>query len=146
MVKPMNVGTVSERVEPVPHARPVSVPGLRARNVLIVEDEAIIAMDMEFAVLDAGARCVEVAPDNRTALRLIDEIAPDVVLLDYRLADGDSEPTARRAREAGIPVVFHSGHAQREALEKSYPDAVILPKPSALGLILRTLAEVCAER
>ena len=119
---------------------------LAGRRILIVEDEALIAIDLEYALEDAGAVLVGIAPDNRTALALLDTEEVDAVLLDYGLADGEAAPTARAARALGVPVVFHSGHASPAQLRSLFADVPVLRKPSPIDLIIDTLASACLGR
>src|SRR3954454_10127358 len=64
--------------------------GERKRRILVVEDEALIAMDLERIVRCAG--CAVLGPVGRAeeALRLAPEERPDAAILDIELADGDS--------------------------------------------------------
>ena len=121
-------------------------PALAGRRILIVEDEALIAIDLEYALEDAGAVSVGIAPDNRTAIAALDAQDVDAVLLDYGLADGEAAPTARAACEREIPVVFHSGHASPEQLRGLFPEVPVLRKPSSIDLIIDTLADACSGR
>jgi len=118
---------------------------LSNKRILIVEDEALIAIDLEYAFEDAGATCVGIASDNNTAISLLETVQVDAVLLDYGLADGEAAPTARTACERGIPVVFHSGHASPEDLSRRFPEARILSKPSTVDRIVAALAKACGE-
>lgn len=116
---------------------------LTGLRILVVEDEALIAMDLEYSLEDAGATVVGIAVANSEALSTIAADRPDAVLLDYNLMDGEAAPTARAAIEAGVAVVFHSGHASREFLQRDFPNCPVLPKPTPSSQIVATLAAVC---
>lgn len=81
-------------------------------KVLIVEDETLIAIDLEDMVLDAGHQVVGVAGDLAYAL----ELAPlaDFVFMDGRLRDGLTGPLAAHiiARDYGKPVYFVTGSVE----------------------------------
>src|SRR5438045_4080818 len=64
-------------------------------RVLIVEDEAILAMDMAFSLTQSGFDVVGVADTEREAVLLVDQQRPDVVLMDITLRDGDGLAAAR---------------------------------------------------
>src|SRR3954471_17128781 len=64
------------------------------RQVLIVEDEAIVAMTLEAMVQDIGHIVAGIASDARAALRLAVSRAPDVVLMDVRLGPAGDEGIA----------------------------------------------------
>ena len=76
-------------------------------NILIVEDEFLIALEMEEVVRDLGHVCVGVA-DNREAALALASDAVDVALIDVNLADGATGPLigATLANDYGIHVVF----------------------------------------
>ena len=65
-------------------------------DVLIVEDDAIIALDFEDTILGFGVKAVRTASNVARALRLIDDRAPDFALLDVALASEKSFAVAER--------------------------------------------------
>ena len=75
-------------------------------RILIVEDEMLVAADIEATLEDLGYVSVGIAPDTEAALRL-SEAAPDVALVDLNLRDG---PTGVQIgsllSERGVGVVF----------------------------------------
>jgi len=77
-------------------------------RVLIVEDEAIVAAEIEMHVRRLGYEAVGTANNGRSAIALARESMPDVVLMDIRLQGGmDGIETARRIQaERPAPVVF----------------------------------------
>ena len=66
------------------------VTPLLPNDVLIVEDDAIIALDFEDTLLGFGVKTVRTAGSVARAMRLIDDRAPDFALLDVGLAGGKS--------------------------------------------------------
>lgn len=58
-------------------------------HVLIVEDDAVLALAMEGALLDAGAKQVEICRTTEAALEALRRARPDVLVLDVHLADRD---------------------------------------------------------
>jgi CheY-like chemotaxis protein len=58
-------------------------------HILVVEDDAVLALSMEEALLDAGARQVEVCRTTDAALEALRRAKPDVLVLDVHLADRD---------------------------------------------------------
>ena len=67
---------------------------LTGRRVLVVEDEALVAMLVEDALLDAGAAVVGPAATVTEALSLLTKETPDVAVLDLNLAGETSTPVA----------------------------------------------------
>ena len=102
-------------------------------SVMVVEDELLIAMDLEMQVEAAGHRVVGTATEADEAVRKAEAARPDVVLMDLRLAGGSSGVEAARRMFEGwrIHCVFLSGNldpATRAALVDLEPYAM-LSKP-----------------
>jgi DNA-binding response OmpR family regulator len=86
---------------------------LRDAIILVVEDEAVIALDLTYAIEDAGGIVIGLAASSIEALNLIDaaESAHVVIsgaVLDCMLADRDSAPVVRRLHACGVPMVVYS--------------------------------------
>lgn len=89
-------------------------------NILIVEDEALVAMLIEDALTLHGHRVVGIADTLAAAMALAEGDRPDLALCDVRLAHGDSGVAIAQALAArDIPCVFLSGNC---------PDAVSDPR------------------
>lgn len=75
-------------------------------DILIVEDEVLVAYDMEATLDESGHRCVGIAPDLKTAEGFF-ETPIDLALVDLNLRDGLTGPEiGHRLSAAGIPVIF----------------------------------------
>lgn len=75
-------------------------------RILIVEDEFLVAMEMEAILQDAGHSPVGIAPDLATAENYFDEPL-DLALVDLNLRDGLTGPQiGRLLGERGVPVLF----------------------------------------
>jgi len=94
--------------------------GKAALNVLIVEDEMLIAFDLEMQVEDAGHTVVGLAQNLATCKDLVRKCMPDVVLMDLRLKGGESgEDVARWLKdELKIRCIFISGNLDDAMCEK----------------------------
>ncbi len=97
-------------------------------HVLVVEDEAIIAMLIEDTLLDIGCKSVEVAPSVEKALELLSAKQPDFSILDLNIHGTRSYPVADVLRSRGAPFVFLSGYGAK-GLDGDYKDAAVLQKP-----------------
>ncbi|MFB2550838.1 response regulator [Ensifer soli] len=83
-------------------------------RILIVEDEMLLAMELESEVEAAGHEVVDVAGDSREAIRLIDAESPDFAFVDIQLIDGPTGiAVGRHLAGRGIPYVFVSGNLKR---------------------------------
>ena len=83
-----------------------------AAKILIIEDEPIIAMDLETIVEDLGHHVVGVARAQRQAIVLAAERKPELIMADIQLADGNSGLDAVNdiLKGASKPVVFITAH------------------------------------
>jgi DNA-directed RNA polymerase specialized sigma24 family protein len=104
-----------------------------ATNVLIIEDEPIVAMDLETIVEGLGHRVVGVARARRQAVALAAERKPELIMADIQLADGSSgmEAVNDILSNSSKPVVFITAHpAQYLSAATSRPEpAFLLSKP-----------------
>ena len=79
---------------------------LMGRSVLLVEDEMMIAWDIELTLTHAGMRVMGPAASVDRALRLIGEERPDAAILDLKLRGELVTPVARTLRDMGVPFVL----------------------------------------
>lgn len=115
---------------------------LSGRNVLLAEDEFMVALNIQ-AELEACGAHVTVVDSVADGLA----IAPngfDAAVLDVRLADGDVFPLADKLLAAGVALVFHSGHANAAELREAYPGSTAIPKPTWGSEVARTVGIAAA--
>jgi CheY-like chemotaxis protein len=108
-----------------------SPDGLSAlpEDVLIVEDDPIIALDFEETILGFGVTTVRSAGTVTTALDMIADRAPDFALLDVGLIREKSFAIAERLDSLNIPFVFVTGYSAEVRLPPAFADRPRLPKP-----------------
>jgi CheY-like chemotaxis protein len=118
---------------------------LGGKCVLVVEDEMLLALDLEEGLRDLG--CVVVGPAGtlRSALRLIETETVDAAILDVNLAGERVFPVARRLAEQGIPFVFATAYADAgEIYPVDVQSAPRLSKPYTVQQALQTLSALVA--
>ncbi len=100
---------------------------LVATDVLIIEDEPIIAMDIEALVESLGHRVAGVARTQKEAVALASQTRPGLVLADIQLADGSSGLDAVNdiLAEFSVPVIFITAYPER-LLTGERPEPVFL--------------------
>jgi CheY-like chemotaxis protein len=121
------------------HALPDRMPD----DVLIVEDDPIIALDFEDTILGFGVKTVRTAGNVARALQMIADRQPDFALLDVGLVREKSFAVAERLDALNIPFVFVTGYAADVRLPAAFADKPRLPKPyssDALQAMLRSCA------
>lgn len=110
-------------------------------NILMLEDEPLILMDLEFAAEDAGARAL-CASSVKDALAILQGEPVDSAILDVTLKDGETcVPVARELDERGIPYLLHSGDLDRHDETVRGLGAELVAKPAdAAGVIARAIS------
>lgn len=108
------------------------------KRVMLVEDEALIAMDVAAELEDAGHDVLGPFGREDEALAALERDAPDVALLDVNLGEGDSFALADALRAQGAAVIFLSGHG-RDFLPERFRGCALLPKPIAYPRLLDAL-------
>jgi DNA-binding NtrC family response regulator len=98
-------------------------------TVLVVEDEFIIALDLSEIVRDLGFKVEGPYADKENAFVAIDRNMPDCAILDVKTADGEVYPLADALADAGVPIIFHSGHVAPGEIAERYPQAHTCTKP-----------------
>lgn len=117
--------------------------------ILLVEDEALIRMDVEAALVDAGFEVCG-AIDAQKAVQLFDAQAErlNAVITDIRLGNGASGwDVARHCREGkpGLPVIYVSADSSHDWTSQGVPNSVMISKPFAMVQIVTALATLLTE-
>jgi CheY-like chemotaxis protein len=112
-------------------------------DVLIVEDDPIIALDFEDTILGFGVATVRTAGNVARALDMIADRPPDFALLDVGLIREKSFAIAERLDALKIPYVFVTGYGAGARIPTPFMSRPRLPKPcssEALQIALQRLA------
>jgi two-component system, response regulator PdtaR len=97
-----------------------ATPDPRPLRVVVAEDEAIIRLDLVEMLGDEGYVVVGQAGDGEEAVRLAEELQPDLVMLDVKMPVLDGISAAERIAAARIaPVVMLTAFSQRELVERA---------------------------
>ncbi|MFN4157196.1 MAG: response regulator [Gemmobacter sp.] len=103
-----------------------------AGRVMVIEDEAIIAMDIADIVRQAGHSVTGIAATRDAAVDLAQREAPDLILADIQLADNSSGIDAVNdilARRPGLPVIFITAFPERLLTGERPEPAFLITKP-----------------
>ncbi len=118
--------------------------------ILLVEDEPLLALDVESSLTEAGFT-VTAASSGQQALEVLSsmKVPFSAVVTDIRLGMGpDGWAVGKRAREhmPHIPVVYMSGDSAADWTSMGVPESVMLSKPMALSQIVVALANLMNAR
>lgn len=117
---------------------------LMGRSVLLVEDEMLIAWDIEQTLSHAGMRVLGPAASVVSAMRLIGEERPDAAILDLKLRGELVTPVARRLREMSVPFVLATAYNHLRCEEAEFVGVENLGKPVASARCVEVLGEMLA--
>ena len=119
--------------------KPGSAEGF-PNDVLIVEDDLIIALDFEDTIRGFGVTEVRTTPSVVGALAMIAERAPDFALLDVALVREKSFEIAERLSALGIPFAFVTGYGVKDKFPTAFEKTPRLPKPCSTDALRALLA------
>jgi CheY-like chemotaxis protein len=122
---------------------PASAEAMAVQRIMIVEDEALVAMILEDQLKELGLSIVASCATVREAMAAIDEHAPDAAILDVNLRGQTVYPVADRLKERGIPFVFVTGYG-RESIDQRYTSIQVLEKPIERQVLEKTFAGIGA--
>lgn len=114
----------------------MKIQPLEGTRVLILEDEFLIAIDIEQLCRDHGAtECTIV----RNLADAGEASGFDVAIVDLRLGDGSTLDYARNLRRRGIPFIFATGYSDLEQVESEFPGVAVVEKPYDSGKLINAL-------
>ncbi|WP_309085257.1 response regulator [Chelativorans sp.] len=121
-----------------PNEMPGKFDGLR---IFVVEDEALVAMNLEMILEDLG--CTIIGPAmrfDRAEAMVGGELAADAAILDVNVGGHEVFPLAARLAEKGMPIIFATGYDQ-SGIPKEWHERPMLQKPYTSDDVARALAQ-----
>ena len=137
---------------PAGRAREEDRPGapgetdLAGLRVLVLEDEALIALTLRDLVEDLGCTVVGPAHSVEAGMALIREQAPDLAILDINLASRSNAPVARALQALDVPFVYCTGYAEPEGQIAPDLAAETITKPVDPHLLAAALRRAAGRR
>ena len=127
---PIVTTTVAEAMAQLETARDLLRNGA-ATDVLIIEDEPVIAMDIEELVSNCGHRVVGVATTEAEAVEMAEQHRPGLILADINLGDGGdgTSAVARIMKHHYAPVIFVTAYPERLLTGEAVEPAFVITKP-----------------
>jgi DNA-binding response OmpR family regulator len=113
---------------------------LTGARILVVEDEAFIAFDLQVTLTDAGAEVIGPSLTLAEAFALASRENLSAAILDVRLGRHTIGPVARQLAARGIPFLFYSGQVETDAIRAEWPQCKVISKPAPLGALVRAVA------
>ncbi|MFT3989045.1 HWE histidine kinase domain-containing protein [Aestuariivirga sp.] len=113
-------------------------------RLLLLEDQMLIAMDVEGMLADRGFANVSTVNSAAEAMKLIDRAPPSLAILDVNLGDGTSLGVAERLQKLNIPFVFATGYGDGGNIAASFPVVPIVRKPYSADSLVQELRRAFA--
>lgn len=112
-------------------------------RILVIEDEAIIALDVADIVRNAGHEVVGIAATEKAAIELAKKHSPHLVLADIQLRGADSGIAAVNEimKSMTVPVIFVTGFPERLLTGKRVEPAFVISKPFDPDLLRAAIAQ-----
>lgn len=118
-----------------------AIPALRGARVLLVEDDAILLMDLEMILREAGAEIVGSCRAVEDALATIRKQPLSVAVLDVRIGGETIAPVVRLLCKHGTPFVFYTGQVGKDPALAEWSGSRIVAKPAPGRAIIAAVAE-----
>jgi DNA-binding response OmpR family regulator len=116
----------------------------RTCHVLVVEDDVIIAMDIEAILIGAGYRVVGPVGSVEAGRCAVAGRLADCAILDVNLGAELVSPLADDLAVADVPIIFLTGHSSH-ALPPTHRDRPIIQKPYLAAVLLQAVAQSLNE-
>ncbi|MGX5722409.1 response regulator [Shinella zoogloeoides] len=116
---------------------------LENKRILILEDDPLLALDLEDFFTELGAKVIGPVSSVEQALQAVSS-GIDGAVLDLNLRGVYSYPVIEILAKAGTPLVVCSGYAELPDTRRELTDIVLLPKPCDLRVLQARLAEQIA--
>jgi len=111
-------------------------------TVLVVEDDLLLAMDIEETLGGMGAVVVGVCHTLDEAMARADADNFAVAVLDFSLGSDSVTPLARRLARRNVPFILHTGMSRSEPSLMEWRDALILEKPASPTTLVAAIKTV----
>ncbi|MES2290348.1 MAG: response regulator [Pseudomonadota bacterium] len=108
-------------------------------HILIVEDDAFIALGLATAVEDIGGVVLGPVATVAEALAVLEKSEVHKAILDAQLADRDVTPVAVKLLEQVIPFVVHTGTGLPAELARVHPELPLVMKPASPETVVKVL-------
>ena len=114
-------------------------------RILIVEDEPLIALELEEFLINAGFKIAAIAGKLEKALALIESGSCDAAIVDANLAGVSASPLASALTALGMPFIVLSGYSS-EQLQSAFPRALFMQKPYRPDELIQALNTIVPKQ
>ena len=115
-------------------------------NVFLVEDQMLIAMDVEYMLEQHGITDIETATSSAMALEKLKTAKPDIAILDINLGSDTSIPVAYELLRREIPFMFATGYADGIMVPGELAHVPIIRKPYDEDSLLSSIGKLVGKK
>jgi len=119
---------------------------LAGMRVLVVEDDALLLLDLEEVLRAAGAQSVHTCSTIEDAIRCSDTERFDAAVIDVRIGSDSIAPIARQLVARGTPFVFYTGQPRNDRIMAECLKCQILSKPAQSTVLVNALTGLMKDR
>ena len=113
--------------------------------VLVVEDDLLLAMDLEATFVGAGAVVVDICHSLPKAMTRADADDFAVAVLDFSLGSDSVTPLARRLARRDVPFILYTGMQRGEPGLMEWKDYPIIEKPASPHMLVSAIRTMLAR-
>ena len=136
---------VPQRTDQRSEMRSVNARTLDGKRIIVIEDEALVLMELESSLADAGCEVVGTAGTLGDARVLSAQAACDAALLDANLAGHRVDELAAILTRRNIPFAFVTGYG-RDGVPETFRDATVLKKPYGQADLIAVVQSLIHQR
>ena len=118
---------------------------LAGTRILVVEDEVLLALELELALSCEGAEIVGPCYTIKEAQNLATKAELTAAVLDVELGHDMVAPVARTLSERGVPFIFHTGRHDIDVLIRQWPGCGVVRKPASPHAVVAAVAGVVSR-
>ncbi len=111
-------------------------------SVLILEDEALIALDLHDELRDAGYEVAGPFTTCAAALSWLQTATPDTAILDAALKDGPCRAIAQELTRREVPFLIYSGYHEDRLLLAEFPHVTWIEKPAPCSVLVEACQQI----
>ncbi|KQO82254.1 HWE histidine kinase domain-containing protein [Rhizobium sp. Leaf262] len=115
-------------------------------RVFLVEDQMLIAMDVEYMLEGRGITNIETATSSAMALEKLKGLTPDVAILDINLGSDTSIPVAYELLRRNIPFMFATGYADGIMIPAEFSEVPVIRKPYDEDALMNSIGKLVGRQ